>query len=69
MGRSTVLAVGLWGIAILAIAFVSMILTPSPDPGSMIAMMIPLILLYELGIIMCRVMENKKPFQPEAVSS
>ncbi len=56
-------------IAILAIAFLSMILTPSPDPGSMIAMMIPLCLLYELGIIMCRVMENKKPFQPEAISS
>lgn len=54
-------------IAILAIAVASMILTPSPDPGSMIAMMIPLCLLYELGILMCRFMEEKKPFEPETV--
>lgn len=52
-------------IAILVIAFASMLLTPSPDPGSMIAMMIPLCLLYELGILMCKFMESKKPFQPE----
>jgi sec-independent protein translocase protein TatC len=54
-------------IAILVIAFVSMILTPSPDPFSMVAMMIPLCLLYELGIVMCKFMENKKPFEPETV--
>lgn len=40
-------------IAILAIAFLSMVLTPA-DPMSMIAMMAPLILLYEFGIWMCR---------------
>ena len=39
-------------IAILAIAFMSMILTPS-DPVSMMLMMIPLCLLYELGILLC----------------
>lgn len=39
-------------LAILAIAFLSMILTPS-DPVSMMLMMIPLCLLYELGIILC----------------
>ncbi|MDB5334391.1 MAG: Sec-independent protein translocase, TatC subunit [Planctomycetaceae bacterium] len=39
-------------LAILAIAFLSMILTPS-DPVSMMLMMIPLCLLYELGIMLC----------------
>jgi sec-independent protein translocase protein TatC len=40
-------------MAILVIAVVTMFLTP-PDPGSMIAMMFPLLFLYELGIILCR---------------
>ncbi len=40
-------------IAILVIAFLSMILTPS-DPVSMMLMLIPLCLLYELGIVLCR---------------
>ncbi|MFK7820569.1 MAG: twin-arginine translocase subunit TatC [Planctomycetaceae bacterium] len=39
-------------MAILVIAFLSMMLTPA-DPTSMLLMMFPLILLYELGIIMC----------------
>jgi sec-independent protein translocase protein TatC len=39
-------------IAILAIAFISMVLTPS-DPVSMLLMMIPLCVLYELGILLC----------------
>jgi len=40
-------------VAILVLAFVSMMLTP-PDPGSMLAMLLPAIGLYELGIWMCR---------------
>jgi len=39
-------------IAILVIAVVSMLMTPS-DPASMVLMMIPLLALYELGIWMC----------------
>ncbi|MCY2968002.1 MAG: twin-arginine translocase subunit TatC [Planctomycetota bacterium] len=38
--------------AILIIAFLSMVLTPA-DPVSMMAMMIPLLILYEFGILMC----------------
>lgn len=38
--------------AILIIAFLSMVLTPS-DPVSMMMMMIPLCVLYEFGIILC----------------
>lgn len=45
-------------LAILAIAFLSMILTPS-DPVSMMLMMIPLCLLYEFGILLCK-------WQPQA---
>jgi sec-independent protein translocase protein TatC len=41
-----------WRIAILAIAFISMILTPA-DMASMIGMSVPLVGLYFLGIAMC----------------
>src|SRR5207302_6680461 len=48
--------------AILIIAFLSMVLTPS-DPVSMMMMMIPLCVLYELGILLCgRQSDNKSPF-------
>lgn len=40
-------------MAILIISIISMLMTPA-DPMSMILMMMPLILLYELGILMCK---------------
>ena len=43
-----------WRIAVLIISIVSMVLTTSPDPWSMMLMMFPLLLLYVLGIFMCR---------------
>lgn len=53
-------------IAILAIAVLSMLLTPA-EPISMIAMMIPLIALYELGIVLCDLSPApKSPFETEA---
>ncbi|MFN7626663.1 MAG: twin-arginine translocase subunit TatC [Pirellula sp.] len=42
-----------WRIAVLAIAFISMILTPA-DMASMIGMSVPLVGLYFLGIAMCQ---------------
>jgi len=42
-----------WRIAILIIAVVSVVLTPA-DVTSMIAMMVPLVILYFLGIAMCK---------------
>ncbi len=42
-----------WRMAILIIAFLSMILTPN-DVGSMLGMAIPLIGLYFVGIAMCK---------------
>jgi sec-independent protein translocase protein TatC len=49
--------------AILIIAFLSMVLTPS-DPVSMMMMMIPLCVLYEFGILLCSRQPGKKsPFE------
>ncbi len=48
-----------WRIAILVISVISMFLTPS-DPGSMLLMGVPLVLLYFVGIAMCRYMPKGK---------
>jgi sec-independent protein translocase protein TatC len=50
-------------LAILAIAFLAMLLTPTPDPFSMLLMMGPMIVLYELGIVMCVVTAEKPAAQ------
>jgi sec-independent protein translocase protein TatC len=42
-----------WRIAVLAIAFISMVLTPA-DMASMIGMGVPLVGLYFIGIAMCK---------------
>lgn len=44
-----------WRIAVLAIAFISMVLTPA-DVYSMIGMFIPLTILYFFGIALCKYM-------------
>jgi sec-independent protein translocase protein TatC len=44
---------GQWRMAVLAIAIISMLLTPTPDPLTMMMMMVPLLLLYAMGIAMC----------------
>jgi sec-independent protein translocase protein TatC len=52
-----------WRVAILIIAVAAMILTPSADPYSMLLMMVPLVLLYFLGVAMCRYMpRHRNPF-------
>lgn len=52
-------------MAILVIAFLSMMLTPA-DPTSMLLMMFPLVFLYELGIVMCglSIGGSKAPTEP-----
>ncbi len=42
-----------WRFAVLAISFISMVLTPA-DPISMILMMLPLVALYFFGILLCK---------------
>lgn len=49
-------------MAILVIAIISMLLTPA-DPISMLLMMAPLCLLYELGIWLCKLSPPKSPFE------
>ena len=44
----------------LAIAVISMILTPTPDPMTMLLMMAPLLVLYGLGIVLCHWTAAKK---------
>ncbi len=51
-------------IAIFVITIISMILTPA-EPYSMVMMMMPLILLYELGILICVWFPKTKPFDDE----
>ena len=51
-------------IAIFVITVISMVLTPA-EPYSMLMMMIPMILLYEVGIIICRWFPKPKPFDDE----
>ncbi|MEX2288441.1 MAG: twin-arginine translocase subunit TatC [Planctomycetaceae bacterium] len=52
-------------LSILVIAIVSMVLTPS-DPASMMLMMVPLVALYELGIILCGMQLEKRPTEIHA---
>ena len=51
-------------MAILIIAFLSMMLTPA-DPMSMLLMMFPLMILYELGILLCAFKPSKAGFPDE----
>lgn len=51
-------------MSILVIAIVSMLFTPA-DPMSMLLMMIPLLLLYELGIVFCGISPSRTPFSTE----
>jgi sec-independent protein translocase protein TatC len=46
--------------AIVAIVIVASILTPSPDPFSTIIVAVPMLVLYEVGILVARVVYRKK---------
>lgn len=50
-----------WRMAVLVIFVISMILTPA-DPLSMLAMALPLVGLYFLGIALCRYFPSRKGF-------
>lgn len=53
-------------MAVLVISFLSMIMTPA-DPMSMLMMMMPLIILYELGIYLCLFRPSKPDGELEPV--
>jgi sec-independent protein translocase protein TatC len=50
-----------WKLAVLAIAGISMVLTPTPDPATMMMMMVPLLILYGMGIGLCYWSEPTSP--------
>ncbi len=54
--------------AIVVEAIVAMVLTPSQDPLSMALMLIPLILLYELGIWLAKVAAKRRARQEETAA-
>ncbi len=53
-----------WRMAVLVIFVISMVLTPA-DPMSMLAMALPLVTLYFLGIVLCRYFPKRKGFLEE----
>lgn len=55
-------------MAILVIAIVSMVLTPTADPMTMFLMMAPLLCLYEVGIYLCQWTAAKSPFESPAAT-
>jgi sec-independent protein translocase protein TatC len=46
--------------AIVVEAIVAMVITPSQDPFSMVLMLVPLILLYEAGIMLARLVSRRR---------
>jgi sec-independent protein translocase protein TatC len=57
--------IGSWRIAILVIAFISMMVTPA-DITSMISLMVPLIFLYFLGVLLCMYMPKGRGLGSDA---
>jgi sec-independent protein translocase protein TatC len=51
--------VSFWKVSILVICFLSMVLTPSGDPQSMILMAVPLMFLYLGGVLLCKLMPRR----------
>jgi sec-independent protein translocase protein TatC len=47
--------------AILLTAVIAAIVTPTPDPINMMIVMVPLYLLYEVGLLLTRLTRIKKP--------
>jgi len=51
--------------AIVLIAIIAAAVTPTPDPINMLIVMLPLFLLYEVGVILARVaVAGRKPVEP-----
>jgi sec-independent protein translocase protein TatC len=53
---------------VLGLAFFSAVVTPSPDPWTMLALLIPLYGLYELGIVLAGLAEKKARANPPAAT-
>jgi sec-independent protein translocase protein TatC len=49
------------GYVILAIAVVAAVATPTPDPVTMLIAMAPLLVLFELSVLLARILERRRP--------
>jgi len=47
------------GYVILAIAVLAAVATPTPDPVTMLVSMVPLVLLFELSVVLARIFERR----------
>ncbi len=50
-------------LAVFAIAVASMVLSPGGDIGTMLLMFVPLVILYEFGILLCAHWKTSEPFE------
>ncbi len=53
------------GYAILLIAIIAAVVTPTPDPVTMLITMAPLVLLFELSILLAWILERRLPAEEE----
>lgn len=49
------------GYVILGIAVVAAVATPTPDPVTMLIAMAPLLVLFELSVLLARILERRRP--------
>jgi sec-independent protein translocase protein TatC len=52
------------GYAIVVFAVLAAVLTPTPDPGTMMLALLPLVVLYELSIILASWLDRVRPIEP-----
>jgi sec-independent protein translocase protein TatC len=52
------------GYVILAIAVVAAVATPTPDPVTMLIAMAPLVVLFELSVLLARIFEKRRGIEP-----
>ncbi|MFC4639680.1 twin-arginine translocase subunit TatC [Deinococcus hohokamensis] len=57
-----------WRIALVVIMVFAAIITPTPDPGSMLLVAVPLYVLYELGVLLSRIFRVVAPEDAPALS-
>jgi sec-independent protein translocase protein TatC len=52
--------------AFVALAVLAAIITPTPDPVNMMLVMVPLLLLYEVGVILAKILYKPRAASPSA---
>ena len=58
-----------WRIAVVVIAVLAAVITPTIDPINMLLVMVPLVFLYGLGILLSLLAGGRRPLEEELTSS